>query len=128
MRTFNLPESFTKTFTVSRDDSADAPSATCTVTFKIAEDLTLESLLAKIARPEVIKLQAKARTAWQKKGERPLTVLTATIGNDERKVKDPVQLKKEALALLLGKKVEDITEALLEKFAELLEEMNLETE
>ena len=87
----------------------------------IPNDLTLDSLIAKLTRPEIIKAQAKLRKAWNgEKNEAPAKTMTAVIGNDERNT-DPLAAFKALIAKKRGCKVSEVSDADAETAKELLE-------
>lgn len=109
MKTFNLP----KTFTVTRSTKANSDSAAVeqTITFVLADDFDDAALLDLITRPLVIASQSDDRSKANKK-ENPVAIpatKTVTVTKASARVVDPDRAIKEAVAKMLGVKVDEIT-------------------
>jgi hypothetical protein len=122
MKSYNLTDTFVKTAKISLSDAADAPTIEVTINFTLADDLTADSVLAKMSRPEVIKIQNKLRKDWQENGVKPPTSYNCTIGNDERNT-DPLSAFRALIAKKRGCKVSEVSDADALRAKALLEEL-----
>jgi hypothetical protein len=122
MKSFNLVETFVKTAKISLSDSPDSPCVEVTINFTLDDSLTAESVLAKMSRPEVIKIQNKLRKDWQTNGVKPPTTYNCTIDNDERNT-DPLQAFRALIAKKRGCKVSEVSDADALRAKALLEEL-----
>lgn len=129
MKTINvpLPETFTRTFTVSKEEGSSS-TAEVNLTVKIAEDLTVESLLNILARPIIIRAQAKLRSNWNKKENptSPAPTMTVVLDNTSgRQESDPLKKFREAYARAKGIKVEEVTDKMALKIKAAMEALDL---